>query len=100
MASQAQERHGHARESLLKVDKGLENLSCEERLMELELFSLGNRRFREALIHISKYIKEKCEEGASLFSVVPNNKTRSNGLHLKQEFPFEHEETLFHFVGV
>lgn len=84
----------------MKMIKGLEHLSCEERLMELEGFSLGNKRFSEALIHISKYIKGRCkEDGASLFSVVPNNKTRSNGLHLEQEFPSEHEETLFLFAG-
>lgn len=68
----------------MKVIKGLEHLSCEERLMALEWFYLGNRRFRETLIHISKYIKERYkEDGVSLFSVVPNNRTRSNGLHPK-----------------
>lgn len=45
-------------------------------------------------------MRGRCKDsGASLFSVVPNNKTRSNGLHLKQEFPSEHEETPFNFAG-
>jgi len=35
-----------------KVMNGLEPLSCEERLRDLELFGLGNRRLRRGLINV------------------------------------------------
>jgi len=67
-----------------RMVKGLEHLSCEERLREWGLFSLDRRRLGGNLTNVCKYLQGGCKEDrARLCPVVPSDGPRGSGQELK-----------------
>ncbi|KFQ53614.1 hypothetical protein N334_01295, partial [Pelecanus crispus] len=68
-----------------KMIRGLEHLSCEDRLRELGLFSLQKRRLQGDLIVAFQYLKgAHRKDGGNLFSKACCDRTRNNGFNLKK----------------
>jgi len=63
---------------------GTEHLFYEDRLRELELFSLEKRRLQGDLIVAFKYPEESYRKGYRLFSRTCDNRTRGNSLKLRE----------------
>jgi len=84
----AKERHGAVGagpEEATKIIRGLEHLSYEERLKELE-FSLQKRRLREDLIAAFQYTKRAYRKvGENIFSTACQDRRRSNGFKLTED---------------
>ena len=68
-----------------KMIRGLEHHSYNERLRELGLFSLENRRLQGNPIAIFQYLKRAYkQEGVELFMQVDSGRTRGNRFNLKE----------------
>ncbi|KAJ7419240.1 hypothetical protein WISP_55126 [Willisornis vidua] len=73
-----------------KIINGLENLSNEERLRDMEPFGLEKRRQGNLI----KYLKGGCkEDGTRLFSVVPSDRTRANRVGMEIRLLHVHKST-------
>ena len=65
--------------------RGLEHLSCKDRLRELGLFSLEKRRLWGDLIAAFQYLEGAYRKaGEGLFVRECSDRTRSNGFELKE----------------
>ena len=65
--------------------RGLEQLSYEERLRELGIFSVEKRRLQGDLVVAFQYLKgAHKQEGKQLFTRVDSDMTWENGFKLRQ----------------
>jgi len=77
---------GQVQKRAMKVIRGLEYLSYEERLRELELFSLEKRRLWGDLRAAFQYLKAAYKKaGEGLFTKVCSDTTRGSGSKLKED---------------
>ena len=69
----------------MKMARGLEHLSYEDRLRELELFSLEKRRLREDLIAAFQYLKGAYKKDRDrLFSRACCDRIRGDGFKVEE----------------
>jgi len=68
-----------------KMIRGMEHFSCKERLTDLGLFSLENRRLRGDLMAAFQYLKGAYKKaGEGVFTMACSDRTRGNGFKLKE----------------
>jgi len=68
-----------------KMIRGLEHLSCEDRLRELGLFSPEKRRLWGGLVAVFQYLKgANKKDGDKFFNRACSDRTRGNGFKLKR----------------
>jgi len=81
----------------MKMVRGTEHFSCEERPRGLGLFCLERRRLRGGLIAAFQYLKGAYKKGgATLFSRACRNRPRGNGFKLNESrFRLEIREKFF-----
>jgi len=76
----------HVQRRAAKMIQGLEHLSCEESLRELELFSLEKRRLRRDLIGAFQYLKGSyTKDEDRRFTRACCSSARDNGFKLKRK---------------